>query len=291
MPGIYTAAIITTVLALLILGRILLRKAPREELPVLAAVMMLVLPMNPLVFNFIRLPLDGFMKSWFFTNPDLYGFLTTLYAPLTEEPAKLWVLLIPWVYSRINKDNFWRFALAIGLGFGIGEMWLIAAMIAKDPALSVYKWYELSGYMGERLMVCVLHAALTSLSLFMLRRNFMLGFLGSMFMHWMANFPIYLSHIDFMRLGNAFWQQALGIWILLYFAAALLMFVMLARKTTSVKAAVRSIYGKAKCPGCGFIYNRPFLALNLLTRRYERCPGCGKFHLTKDYEEPKAKAV
>lgn len=285
MPDIMIAASITTALALALIGGILLKGADKEELPVLAAVALLALPMNPAAYNFVRLPLDAHMKVWFFSDPGLYRFLTTFYAPLTEEPAKLWMLLIPWIYNRINGKNFWKFALAIGLGFGIGEAWLIAGFLRESGLVGQYRWYQLGGYMSERLMVCAFHAAFTSLSLFALRRFFVLGLAGSMFLHWLGNFPIYLARRDLWHLGQGFWQPALGYWIIVYFIAMVIMYVMLANRTTSVLGAVRLIYGKAKCPECGLVYDRPILAINLGPKRYERCPGCRKFHFTGSHKE------
>lgn len=45
------------------------------------------------------------------------------------------------------------------------------------------------------------------------------------------------------------------------------------------------LLGQAKCPGCGLIYDRHLLAVNMGTRRYERCPGCKKGHYTKAWKE------
>lgn len=49
------------------------------------------------------------------------------------------------------------------------------------------------------------------------------------------------------------------------------------------------ILGEATCPDCGKVYPRPFFAANLLTRRYERCPHCRKFHLVPMHQPARDK--
>ena len=52
-------------------------------------------------------------------GPDsaVFAGLDTLFAPLTEEPAKFWLLLVPWFLRRLRKENAPHLGMAIGLGF------------------------------------------------------------------------------------------------------------------------------------------------------------------------------
>jgi hypothetical protein len=52
-----------------------------------------------------------------------FAVFDTCFAPLTEEPAKLWLLLVPAFVGRLRKENAPGVAMAIGLGFGLGEAW------------------------------------------------------------------------------------------------------------------------------------------------------------------------
>jgi hypothetical protein len=76
-------------------------------------------------------------------------------------------------------NYFARYALAIGLGFAIREMWFVADRIARVPEFSVVPWYQFGGYVGERLMTCGLHSAFVAVGLWQLRRRFALGVAGA----------------------------------------------------------------------------------------------------------------
>jgi hypothetical protein len=219
MPGIYYTAILTTAMTAVIFG-LLIHKLPlpaNEWLLWLAAG--LVLPLQPLVFYFVRVPLDHWLITLLGAGPT-YHWLTTFYAPLTEEPAKLVPLLIPAIYRDINAKNFVRYALAIGGGFAIGEMWFIAERVAQSPTLQALAWYQLDGYVIERMMVCVFHSAFVSVTLWRLRRRMILGLAGAMALHWLGNFPIFLMAQNAGGFGHTIWAVAYQCWVWVYFWAA-----------------------------------------------------------------------
>src|SRR6185437_15589800 len=136
MPGIYITAILTTVFAAGIFGTLIhkLRMPAKERLVWLAAA--IALPLQPLAFYYVRVPLDHWLAAHLGSKSIAYTWLVTFYAPLTEEPAKLLVLLIPAIRRDIRAENFIRYALAIGVGFAIGEMWFLANRVAHDPTLA-----------------------------------------------------------------------------------------------------------------------------------------------------------
>src|SRR5688572_23951476 len=94
------AATITSILSLTVIGGMLFPRAPREERGLLAILLLVMLPMNALAFYMVRMPLDGWSSSIMGKQNETYHFIQTLYAPITEEPAKLWPLLIPFFYRR-----------------------------------------------------------------------------------------------------------------------------------------------------------------------------------------------
>ena len=279
MHGLYIAAILTTAIALAIFGSLLRRlKSPaNERLLWLAALM--VLPMSPLAFYFVRVPLDNWLATQLVHGSAPYLWLISLYAPLTEEPAKLLPLLIPAIRRDINPANFGRYAIAIGLGFAIGEMWFIAEQIARVPAYRGMPFYLFGGYVGERLMTCVFHSVFVGTALWQWRRKFALGVIGAMALHWLGNFPIFLLTWDVGGMGKTFWGIMLQVWLFVYFlgALALLSWFVYGRINPA-----RLFYGRRKCPECGQEYEPSFfLAFNMGTRRYERCPHCKHWHFTK----------
>jgi hypothetical protein len=67
-------------------------------------------------------------------------------------------------FRRINSSNLGRIAIAIGLGFGIGEAWNIAALISQLPEFMKDPWYMLFGFISERMLVCIGHAAFVAVA-------------------------------------------------------------------------------------------------------------------------------
>jgi hypothetical protein len=278
MHGIYVAAILTTGIALAIFVTVIrkLRLPANERLLWLA--MLIVLPMEPLAFYLVRVPLDQWLAGQLVHGSATYQWLISLYAPLTEEPAKLVPLLIPAIRRDINEKNFARYALAIGLGFAIGEMWFIAERIARVPEFAHTPWYLFGGFISERLMTCVFHGAFVAVALWRLRSRFLLGLAGAMALHWLGNFPIFLLSWNVGGLGKVFWSVAVQLWIVAYLFGGL---ALLSYFTFGRVAPGRLFYGRRKCPECGAEYDASLFALNFGRTRYERCPQCRHWHWTK----------
>jgi hypothetical protein len=276
--GIFIAAILTTGIALAIFGTLLrrLKQPANGRLLLLAA--LIALPLEPAAFYFVRVPLDHWLTGMLGSNSPTLRWLVTLYAPVTEELAKLVPLLIPAIRRDLRRENFGRYALAIGLGFAIGEMWFLAEAVSRIPALAGTPFYKFGGYFGERLMTCVFHSVFVGAALWGWRRNFGLGVLGAMVLHWLGNFPIFLLSWNAGGMGPAFWGAVVQAWIVLYFIGALALFsyFLLGRISPG-----RLFYGRRKCPECGAVYDAPLFSVNLVTRRYERCPQCRHWHFTK----------
>ncbi len=281
MQQIYIAALVTSALCLGVIGGVLFFRTPRPERAFLSRLVLLLLPMCALAFHGVRMPLDHALASVLAGNPDLYAFIKVLYAPLTEEPAKLWPLLIPWVWRRVTRENLVRVALAIGLGFGIGEAWTVAGLLAGEPAIAHLPWYALGGFISERFMVCILHAGFTGAALYFIRtrRRVGTGLACAMLLHFIGNFPIYLAQQVFPDLGPVVWQVLLGLWVLFYW---LLMAALLAGLAGG-RGWFRKLRGTTQCPGCGAVYPRRLFGINLLHRSYERCPVCKRWHLVDTF--------
>jgi hypothetical protein len=275
MRGIHIAAVITTATALALYGALLKRLSDASDRRRLLLAFCLTLPLQPLAFYLVRVPLDAWLVHLLGKDSGLYLFLTTFYAPLTEEPAKLLPLMIPLIYRSIRRENFVHFALALGVGFGIGEMWFLAERVARMPEFAPLPFYMFGGFFVERLMVCLMHGGFTAVALRKLRNGFLWGVLGAMALHYIGNFPLYLAALDFGKLGKTTWQVILTIWVPLYFLS---MLALLARLNYGRFEVGRFAFGETRCPECGLMYPRPLLGLNFFKWRYERCPHCRKFH-------------
>ncbi|HRQ90358.1 MAG TPA: hypothetical protein PLA50_16280 [Bacteroidia bacterium] len=278
MNGIHITALLTSVLAAIGMGTLIHRLRQPADGRLLLLAVLVMLPLQPLVFHLVRMPLDQWLVGHLGRASVSYQWLTSLYAPLTEEPSKLVVLLIPAILRDIRPENFVRYALAIGLGFAIGEMWFVADRISLRPALAALPFHQFGGYVVERLMTCVFHAAFVALALSQLRRRFLLGFAGAVAAHWLANFPILLMNWNVGGLGQATWGLLVSLWlsVLLIGAMALLAYFILGRASPG-----RLIFGRRHCPGCSADYDAPLIAVNFGITRYERCPHCRGWHWTK----------
>ena len=288
MPGIYYTFVLTALMAIAVFVPLihLLRLPANERLLWLAA--LIVLPLQPLAFYYVRLPLDHWLAAHLGNTSAVYYWLRTCYAPLTEEPAKLFPLLIPAIRRDIQPANFVRYALAIGLGFALGEMWFVADRVARVPQFAGLPFYQFGGYVGERLMTCVFHSAFVSLSLWRLRRRFALGFAGAAAAHWLGNLPILLLSPKAAGFEKAIRMAFVEAWLVLYFfaAAALLAYFAFGRV-----APTKLFFGRRRCPACLEEFDPPIFGLNFGTTRYERCPHCRRWNWTKPATPPKSKTA
>src|SRR5689334_13356331 len=133
MAGIYIAALIAAGLALAAALPLLFVFARPERRWFYAMLLVLELPMSAAALLYVRAPLDGWLAGMI-ADPATRTLVSTFYAPLTEEPAKLWPLLLPFVWRRLERANAVGVALALGIGFGIGEIGFLADRIARMPS-------------------------------------------------------------------------------------------------------------------------------------------------------------
>src|SRR5439155_15052578 len=95
-----------------------------------------------------------------------------LLAPVFEEAIKVTPLLLPWVRKLVKgPDSALWVGLALGIGFGLGEAAYLAYAIAQSPQYASTPWYEFTGYLSERLLVCFLHGVLTAVVVLGLQRG------------------------------------------------------------------------------------------------------------------------
>jgi hypothetical protein len=214
MPGIYVAAAITTLAVIAFYGSLLLRRADADERRGMLLAFAIALPLQPLAFCFVRMPLHGVLLNTLGPGA-LLSTVALFYAPLTEEPAKWLVLLARPVRRRMTPANALAFALAAGLGFGIGEIWFIAHQLSYSAGIAALPFYAFGGFFGERFVVCFLHGAFVSFAFqrFAERRAFLPGGLIGMALHFALNLPIFLGAIDLFGIGRPAWQFITLGWI------------------------------------------------------------------------------
>ena len=283
--GILIAAIITTVIAIAVIGMMIRRLSHSAPRWLLVLAFLSALPAQPVAFYFIRLPLHELLMQWFGASA-LLTVISLFYAPVIEEPAKWFSLVLPSLRKKLVPQNAVAVALSVGLGFGIGELWFIAERLSRAPQLAELPFYYFNGFLAERLMVCFLHGAFIAL-LFKRYAEGKAVWPAALFgvsLHFLLNFPIYLSSINLFGLGQQVWGLLLVIYVALFTLAMFGFVNWLAKDEVQ-----EGFLGSATCPECHEVYPRSFFALNLLTRRYERCPHCRHWHLVPMQQPPRDK--
>lgn len=229
--GLFIAACITTVLALG--GAAILFKCAADRRALLLA-FLIALPLQPLMFYALRLPVDGLLRSTFGIAAPWVMIASLFYAPLTEEPAKWLTATIPTV-RRAILENPIGVALAAGAGFGIGEIWFLAQALIRSPSYPDLPFWMFGGFVVERLEVCFLHGALLIPPFYALAtgRSFLLGGIVGMALHFLLNFPIYLASMNVFGLGEN-WKPLLMLWVLLFVVLGAILALALSRRPTAV---------------------------------------------------------
>ncbi|MCW5774079.1 MAG: hypothetical protein KIT16_20715, partial [Rhodospirillaceae bacterium] len=236
MAGIHIAAIVSAALALAAYGGFLLKGTGARLRVVLGVLLLLQLPMSAATFAYVRLPLDAWIRGWV-ADREAYTAITLLYAPITEEAAKLWPLLLPFVWPRVDRTNALRIAIALGLGFGIGEIAFLADRLAASPAIAALPWTSFGGFVYERLVVCLWHIAFTAVTVWAAARSpawVPVAFIGSVALHFVGNFPIYLAARGALGLDRQTWQEVLLAWPLLYAVLLAIMLALMARSSAGL---------------------------------------------------------
>ena len=229
--GLIIAAVLTTGLALVTIGAAAWHAARPSDARVLVLAGLVALPLQPLAFYAVRLPLDGVVRAMLGLG-TAWAVVALFYAPLTEEPAKWLVLAVPAVRRALAPSNAVPLALAIGLGFGIGEIWFLTHALVTSPSYPDLPFWMFYGFVLERLEVCLLHGVFVALPIARLAqgKSFWPGALAGVVAHFVTNFPIYPAQIDVFRLGGPLWSLVLMAWIAALAAAGAIMLWRLHRR-------------------------------------------------------------
>jgi RsiW-degrading membrane proteinase PrsW (M82 family) len=230
--GLIIDAALVTALALAAFVALLINAKNRSAV---ALAFVIALPLQPLALYLVRLPIDRALKAMF-GAPAWLVILSLFYAPLTEEPAKWLTAAVPAVRRAIMAEPV-ILALAVGLGFAIGEVWMIAHALLQLPGIASLPATHFGGFVIERLEVCFLHGAFVVPAFVCLARGrpFLLGGLAGMVLHFLLNFPIYLKGTNAFGLGEA-WIPILLLWAIAFVIGCAFMVVRLARRPLTANA-------------------------------------------------------
>lgn len=265
--GILIAAGIATAISALTIGGLLAWRSSRSERWLLLILVLVQIPASPLLFYCLRVPLEARLEHWV-ADANTRRIMALFYRPIFEELLKLWPLLIPSIWKSTTAGNrVWR-ALALGLGFGIGELWLLAQIVYRDdPVTANMEVWRLFGFINERVMVCLIHGALTAVAL----HQFGPGLPIAMGLHGLGNLPIYFQEISAFGLSAATWAVLVRAWVLWYFFAMCSLVWMMVGGDFHL---IWLLFGDATCPFCGMVYPRATLTWSLRLIHHDHCPRC-----------------
>lgn len=264
--GILIAAAIATLASLLTLGVVIAWRSARAERWPLILLLLSQLPLSSLIHFGLRLPLD----EWLAQAIDWRSarFVSFALRPIIEELCKLWPLLIPYFWrTTTDQTKMWR-AMSIGLGFGIGELWLLTAITYfNNPVVANYGLLDLTGFINERVMVCVIHGTLTLIAL----HRFGSGIVIAIALHLAGNLPFYLQEISAFGIPTPRWSWFMRVWVVWYFAVMAMLPWMITGGDFHV---IWLIFGDVTCPYCHSVYPRGTLSWGFRVVHNDRCPYC-----------------
>jgi DNA-directed RNA polymerase subunit RPC12/RpoP len=270
----FIAAAAATFAVLFFYFSYILRIGDKKDYSRLLAAVLLTLPLSAIAYYGLHLPLDNVIGAVFSRESVLYRFIKMGYGPVINETVKLAPLLLPFIHRRILPKNFVAFGMALGLGFGIGEIWLTAFQTSHIPANFFLPFgYVLFGFLAERLMFCFLHGAFTSLVLFRWKRRWGIGLVKAIGLHLLAVLPLHLSQMNILGISPRAWRSILPLYLVFFFICMILMLIFL---RSGIKG-IHEIFVRANinCANCGKPYKRSFWITNVSNKEYDYCPNCG----------------
>jgi len=271
--GILIAAVLASVSAMLIIGGILLWRSERNERRILLWLMLLQLPISPLLYFTLRVPLDALLERSV-AEPYLRDVVTFIQRSFTEELVKLWPLALPFVWKSLTTKNTIGRGMALGLGFGIGELWLLTKIVLQtDPDTANLPLITLTGFINERVIVCAIHGALTVVAL----QALLTGLPAAVALHALGTLPFLLEKVCSFGLNARTWGSIKQAWILTYFA---MMMSILWTMGGGDLHLIWLLFGDATCPYCGMIYPRATLTWTLTVVHHDHCPRCKHRNIT-----------
>jgi uncharacterized membrane protein YhfC len=190
--GIFVAAALSTALGIWAYWT-LLRQFGKVDRALLV-IFGFALPLSPIVNLLVKRPILTYFRSvWGLeASPSLWPWWFAVIGlgvvGVSEESIKL--LPLSWRPARaraVERSGVAMLAMAIGLGFGIGEAWFIAwRLYQTQPQIAHLPFYELTGFAGERVLAMALHSILVSLpvsGILLTRGRFTQRLMGAMGLH------------------------------------------------------------------------------------------------------------
>jgi len=201
--GIYIAALIATVISMLLWGGLVYWLSGSKR--VYFALMLMNLPLSAIVNLYIKKPMYETLTSLLkvppildITSPWWFLLLIHFLPPISEEAIKLSPLIAGRVRNIVNKSSALWMGMAFGMGFGIGEIWYLAWRISMMPEYAEYPFYYFGGFIGERIIAVFIHGVMTAIAVIRFmngRGGLLVGYIWAVLFHAFANVGAMLYQI------------------------------------------------------------------------------------------------
>jgi len=203
IQGIYIAAFIATGISVLLWGGLVYWLSKRKWKYL--ALMLITLPFSTIVNLWIKKPVYDFLLSSLsvsselsITTPWWFLLFVLFLSPITEEAIKLSPLLARQARCMIDRSSALWIGMALGIGFGVGEIWYLAWQFSMVPEFAGYPFYYFGSFIGERLAVVFIHGVITAVAVagFLKgRKGLLIGYVGAVFLHALTNIGAMLYQI------------------------------------------------------------------------------------------------
>ena len=203
IQGIYIAALIATGISVSLWGGLVYWLSKRKWKYL--ALMLITLPFSTIVNLWIKKPVYDFLLSSLSVSSELsintpwWFLLFVLFlSPINEEAIKLSPLLARQVRRMIDRSSAPWIGMALGIGFGVGEVWYLAWQFSMVPELVGYPFYYFGGFIGERMVVVFIHGVMTAVAaggFLKGRKGLLMGYVGAVFLHALTNIGAMLYQI------------------------------------------------------------------------------------------------
>lgn len=242
MHGIYVAAVIATVISVLLWGGIFywLCKKPKNLLPAL-----ITLPFSTIVNLLVKKPIYESILSFSGISPKLspatplWFLLFVLFlSPLAEEAIKISPLTLKQIRRMIDQSSAIWIGTALGMGFGIGEIWYLAWRFSMVPEFAQYPFYYFTGFINERMVVVYIHGVMTAVAITGLqkgKKGLLAGYIGAVMLHAFTNVGAMLYQIGILDVNIA------SLYLYLPLLVNLFIFERLRRRALSTQKTAETI--------------------------------------------------
>jgi hypothetical protein len=201
--GIYIAAFIVTGISVVLWGGLVYWLSKRKWKYL--ALMLITLPFSIIVNLLMKKPVYDFLVSSVSVSSELsittpwWLLLFVLFlSPITEEAVKLSPLLARQVRRMIDRSSALWIGMALGIGFGVGEIWYLAWQFSMVPDFAGYPFYYFGGFITERLTVVFIHGVITAVAVTGFLKGIkglLMGYVGAVFLHALTNIGATLYQI------------------------------------------------------------------------------------------------